>query len=170
MPFCIRKCPYCAFYSKTPAAGEIATYIESLRRECGWRLKTCGRRVPCVTLYVGGGTPSLLTPPQWKDVRVCLDTAFDLSCAVEQTVEANPESLTREHLNLWKKTGFTRISIGVQSLDDADLAVLNRPHTAAEAEQAVEMSLEQGFQVSADLMFGLPGQTMRTWMSTLHRA
>jgi len=119
---------------------------------------------------VGGGTPSLLTPRQWKEVFRCLETAFDLSCADEQTVEANPESLTREHLDLWKDAGVTRISIGVQSLDDGDLDVLHRPHTVADAERAIEMSLEEGFQVSADLMFGLPGQTMKTWMSTLSGA
>lgn len=119
------------------------------------------------TVYIGGGTPSMLSVSQWKRLFGSLESRLDLSKTEEFTVEANPESLTPESLALWRERSVSRISIGVQSLDDGELKWLGRIHDANMAIKALVMSLDTGFDVSADLMFGLRGQTVRKWHKNL---
>lgn len=124
------------------------------------------------TVYFGGGTPSLLPLSVWSRLRE-LFAGVQLAPGCEFTVEANPDSLERSALDLWKSMGVNRVSLGIQSLNDAELKMMARGHTAAEALMALDMSISAGFRVSADLIFGLPGQTLRRWhenMSELLKA
>jgi oxygen-independent coproporphyrinogen-3 oxidase len=123
---------------------------------------------------VGGGTPSSLSPGLWKRLLRILEGAFDFSGLEEATVEANPCSLTDGHLALWRCSFVTRVSLGVQSLRDEELSWLGRRHSATMALAALDRALAYGFDVSADLIFGLPSlefpfQTLRTWRDSLRR-
>jgi len=123
-------------------------------------------RKKLTTVYFGGGTPSLLSCENWQVVLKAMESLpRDDTC--EFTVEANPESLTLEKLRLWRAYGVNRISLGVQSLNDMELKTLARPHTASDALQALDMCIKQEVRVSADLMFALPGQTLRSWHNSL---
>jgi oxygen-independent coproporphyrinogen-3 oxidase len=164
IPFCAGKCPYCSFFSVVPRRGEKEEYCSLLRTEMrffGERLADEGKFVR--TLYFGGGTPSLLSPDEWERLFDCFYHTFSFSERPEITIEANPESLTEGHLSVWKKHGVSRISIGVQSLSDDELLWLGRIHDADAARRALEQSVLSGFSVSADLMFGLGEQTLRSF-------
>ncbi|MDR1378410.1 MAG: radical SAM family heme chaperone HemW [Synergistaceae bacterium] len=176
VPFCLSKCGYCSFYSEPideiPFFFEASTdaWLEALIQEAKniashWR----GRRPPLRTLYIGGGTPSLLSLPVWGRLIHLLDNTFDLSELEEATIEANPCSLTEEHLSIWRDSFVTRVSLGIQSLQNDELAWLGRQHDEATALLALDKTLAYGFDVSADLIFGIPHQTLRTWRDSLQR-
>src|SRR5690554_5660046 len=117
VPFCRSKCPYCAFYSFPPAVGDIPSFLQALEKETA----LLGREgdLPRIrTAYIGGGTPSLLSVPDWRRLIRILERAFTFIPGAEVTVEANPASLTGGHLSLWKDWRVTRVSLGVQSLQD----------------------------------------------------
>ena len=166
VPFCERKCPYCAFASVCYQEGDGERYLEALSLELQSLSRSLlVRRVE--TLYIGGGTPTLFSSPLWKQLITLLEGSFFFLSTAEVTVEANPGSLSLEHLLLWRDWRVTRVSLGVQSLDDAELSVLGRVHTAQQAAEALCACKAAGFSVSADLMFGLPGGTFRNWARTL---
>jgi oxygen-independent coproporphyrinogen-3 oxidase len=177
VPFCLSKCAYCSFYSRPLAAcapGAPETWLAALSREAERLSAVWGGPVPLRTAYVGGGTPSVLSLSQWKRLNRILEGAFDFSGIVEYTVEANPCSLTDGHLALWSGSSVTRVSLGVQSLKDEELSWLGRRHDAKTALAALDRALSYGFDVSADLIFGLPSlrfpfQTLRTWHDSLRR-
>ena len=168
VPFCERKCAYCAFASAVPKKGERGLYLEALAREFDIRLR--GTRPKLETCYVGGGTPTALSPAQWNSLVATVEKHFDFAPAAEVTVEANPNSLTAEHLKIWRDWRVTRVSIGVQSFDDAELKLMGRLHDADGARRAIAAALSCGFDVGADLIFGLPRQTFRGWGLTLREA
>ena len=142
-------------------------WLDALEAEAAvWRARF-GGRVHLRTLYVGGGTPSLLPEAAWRRLLSIITDLADLSCLAEATVEANPSSLSRELLSLWRDGGVTRVSLGVQSLNDDELRSLGRLHNAAGALRAMELVLKAGFSLSADLIFGLPGQTLGAWDASL---
>jgi len=123
------------------------------------------------SLYLGGGTPSLLTDNELSELADILFTHFSFSPHIEFTIEANPDDLTPEKLVLFRDLGANRLSLGVQSFDDEDLLFLKRRHSALQAERAFEWIRGAGFQnISLDLMYGLPGQTLSRWFHTLERA
>ena len=166
VPFCAGKCGYCSFYSKPPAAGDVAAYLDALETEIAlWKglLGPLSSR----TLYVGGGTPSLLSADEWEHLIALLEGLGDWSHLEEATVEANPSSLNDELLDIWRDSFFTRISLGVQSLDDAELEALGRRHDARLALEAMECLARSGLRMSVDLIFGIPGQTLRSWAASL---
>ena len=166
VPFCGRKCPYCAFESKVPSEGERELWLEQLKKEFLWWRERIG--VPSLkTCYIGGGTPTMLSGPQWKKLIESVEDNFTFFPDSEVTVEANPNSLAAEHLLEWRDWRVTRVSLGVQSFDDAELEMLGRLHSAAQAYEAVSASLASGFEVSIDLMFGLPYQTLQNWARSL---
>jgi oxygen-independent coproporphyrinogen-3 oxidase len=175
VPFCVSKCGYCSFYSEPVSEAPISfeasldAWLRALTREVETFIAHWGGRPPLRTLYIGGGTPSLLPPPVWRRLIRLLESAFDLAGLEEATVEANPCSLTEEHLSLWRDAFITRVSLGVQSLQDDELAWLGRRHDGAMALLALEKALTCGFDVSADLIFGIPYQTLRTWHDSLRR-
>ena len=170
LPFCLRKCPYCSFFSVPSSITEREAYLAALKKEILFYSVNLDSGATAVTVYFGGGTPTVLTPDQWDDLLSFLFCHIRVSPKAEVTVEANPESFTQGHSDLWKDKGVTRVSIGVQSFSDSDLALLERPHSSADSRRAVETARRGGFSVSADLMFGLPNQTLRSWATSVKKA
>ena len=168
IPFCARRCSYCDFYSTTRSALRDA-YADALVREAGRRKTEI--REPFQTVYFGGGTPSQLTVAQLERILNGLNRHLDLSQVTECTLEANPDDLRPEYLSALRQLGFNRLSVGVQSFNDAYLKFMNRRHTAAEAVQAIQRARGAGFSnLSVDLMYGLPKQTETDWNHTLLQA
>lgn len=156
VPFCHRKCTYCAFYSK-PARGVDAfgCYVDALLAEMEQRKGE--QPHPIRTVYFGGGTPSILPLAELTRIVDGLRRCFDLSQVEEFTLEANPEDLTPDYLAGLRALGFNRLSVGIQSLDDSQLRLLNRRHTARQALDALENAHRAGFHnISADFIYGLP--------------
>ena len=158
VPFCEAKCGYCSFYSVRKDDAQISLWLSAVEHEAG---KYSRQQVR--TLYVGGGTPSVLTLPNWGKLMHTIREHFDLSSLTEATCEANPNSLTPELVDFLKAEGFTRISLGVQSLNDNELATLGRIHNSQQALHAMELVRDSGLALSCDLIFAIPGQTLRTW-------
>lgn len=169
VPFCERKCNYCAFESHVPLKNETDLWLELIEKEIAWWRLRLGT-VKLNTCYIGGGTPTLLSGAQWTKLCALLEDCFDFTKCAEITVEANPNSLTAGHLLAWRDWRVTRVSVGVQSFDDAELKMLGRLHSSHEARDALSAVLAGGFSASADLMFGLPYQTLHNWGRTLREA
>jgi len=168
IPFCVRKCPYCAFYSLVPDPDLITEYLDALEREICWWRESLEQDLPEIqTLYIGGGTPSILTPDQWKKLIQLLERYFRFRDACEVSVEANPGSLTLEHLRIWKEWRVKRVSLGIQSLAEDEIFLLQRPYSKEEAVRALEMVSQAGLLLNTDLMFAFPGHTLRKWHDTL---
>ena len=158
IPYCRSKCRYCDFYAKPGARGVPQAYVDALLRE----LHKQDRRPD--TLYFGGGTPALLSPPQ---VQALIEAAAPLPGA-EITLEANPDCVTPESLRGLRAAGVNRISFGVQSADDAQLRRLGRTHTAAAAADALRWAREAGFpEICGDIMLALPRYTRQEFDGTL---
>jgi oxygen-independent coproporphyrinogen III oxidase len=167
VPFCRSKCTYCDFYSVT-TGGLIGRWLEALETEMASYSSTFTH---FDSLYVGGGTPSLLGRDGMTRLFRALHRHFSVSGDAEVTVEANPDDATGEWPAFVQSLGVNRLSFGVQSFNGRELAFLHRRHDAAKAEAAVEAAREAGFtNINLDLIFGLPGQTMSGWLGTLERA
>lgn len=168
IPFCVGKCPYCSFNSRPTRPGDIEPYLVALREEIALRL-AAGDAAD--TLYFGGGTPTILEPAQLAALIRDLAARLAVAEGAEITVEANPDTLAPDHLAQLREAGCNRLSIGVQSFDDAILITLGRNHNAARAVKAIEDARRAGWQnVSIDLIYGVPGQSVRQWVGTLERA
>jgi len=165
VPFCVRKCAYCDFASWATEAGDplMGAYTDALALEIR-ELLEAGLLGDVRTAYVGGGTPTLLGT---RLAGLVADVREACPCAGELTFEANPDSLTGDVLAGCVAAGATRVSIGVQSLDDAELAALGRIHSAEQALGAVGRAMASGLDVSCDLMCAIPGQTDASWARTL---
>lgn len=123
------------------------------------------------SIYFGGGTPSLLSQQELMQVMAALKTHFKWSDSAEITLEANPDDITKEALQNWRKAGINRLSIGLQSFNDEELAWMNRAHTAAESEYSVKLAQDAGFNnITIDLIYGSKFQTLESWEKTLHKA
>ena len=154
VPFCHRKCTYCAFYSVRSSEFGVRSYVDTLLREMEERKGEQAH--PIKTVYFGGGTPSILPVSELERIVEGLYRCFDLSHLEEMTLEANPEDLTLDYLSALRRLGFNRLSIGVQSLDDKVLRMLNRRHTAQQAIQAVAEARSAGFEnISVDFIYGI---------------
>jgi oxygen-independent coproporphyrinogen-3 oxidase len=164
IPFCRTKCPYCAFYS-VPSLALVADWMEALERE----VLIYRDRFPAFdTVYLGGGTPTVLSHGQWAGIMELLFHRLDISPRAEITVEANPDDITPGLMRLLLGLGVNRISLGVQSFHDDELHALKRRHDSRRAMEALECIRGSGFDnVGIDLMLGLPGQKERRWMKTL---
>lgn len=167
IPYCHRKCTYCAFYS-TPRRGTEGAYVEALCKEMAMRREEAGGVRP-KTLYVGGGTPSILSLEELTRIATALKEHYDLGGIEEATIECNPEDLTDSYLEGLTKIGlFNRLSIGLEALDDGRLRRMNRRHNAQEGVAALERAREHGFQnISIDLIYNLPGMDGEEWGKTL---
>ena len=170
VPFCRSKCQYCDFYSLTCKDDKsIETYIRAICahiRETG--PLTPGYKVD--TIYFGGGTPSFLGADALATILTTIRRVFDVDPNAEITLEANPDSLSDQLLRRVRAEGFNRISLGVQTDDDELLKKLGRPHDYAQVISAVQRVRKAGFKnLSLDLMYGLPGQTLLNWKDTLER-
>lgn len=172
IPFCASKCPYCDFNSVTAAQPPGDRYIQALGAELGGvvRREKLSQR-PLASIYIGGGTPSLLSPAAIKKITGDVLAAFKHHAAIETTIEVNPDSITRAKLAGYKEAGINRLSIGMQSLNDGLLATLGRPHTGAQALHAYHWAQEAGFtNIGVDLIFGVPGQDVAEWREDVRRA
>jgi len=165
IPFCARRCLYCDFNTYDDRAHEIPRYMEALVHQ----ISTCPHAgTPVTTIYVGGGTPSLLPPRQLQRLFDTIRCTFRVDAQAEISVEVNPASADCECFATLRSCGVTRLSVGVQSLDDAVLRTLGRLHSASDARMALRLVQAIGFSsVSADIMFGIPGQTMDSLQATV---
>ena len=169
IPFCKSKCEYCDFYSLGGSRDRRTTdqYLQALADH----IRETGRLAPDYTVdtvYFGGGTPSFFGAENLEKILDEIQRRFSLDSDPEITLEANPDSVTKASLKKLLRAGFNRISIGVQSDDDEMLKKLGRPHTYEQARQAIPRAREVGFtNVSVDLMYGLPNQTLTAWKETV---
>lgn len=166
IPFCETKCPYCDFNSFAVEGRDVDGYLDALSVEMDRR----GVPRQPSTVYIGGGTPTVVEPRQLARYLGDLVRRIDPDPAREFTVEANPGSLTAEKVALLREHGVNRISLGAQSLYDRHLATLGRVHRAAQVEEAYALARAGGIaQVSLDLIYAIPGLTLREWIDTLER-
>lgn len=162
IPYCLRKCSYCDFFSADDfSAADLDEYVTLLLLELNQLQIRCPATSPLQTLFFGGGTPSLLSVGQVNQLLRRIEAAFGFAQDCEITLEANPGTLSEEKLRGYRQAGVNRLSLGLQTLDDSQLQLLGRIHTAAEGRQAVAMARDAGFDnLSLDLIFALPGQTL----------
>ena len=169
VPFCLRKCRYCAFFSHPPKKDEIAKYTADLIAQIKALLPMMPYR-ELASVYFGGGTPSLLPGEALLSVCETVKASIRWPDDIECTLEANPAAFRPEDVSLWQKAGINRVSLGVQSLQDSELKYLGRLHTAKEAEEAYQTLRKNGFKnISLDLMYGLPRQTLSSWQDTVNK-
>jgi len=166
VPFCARKCAYCAFYSEASDGERINRYVGALIRE----LEIVAPDLKPRTVFFGGGTPSLLNLRQWERILQAMDR-LGLLGAKEWTVECNPATVSLSKARLLRDYGVNRISLGVQSLDGPLLERLGRIHSRDMVFKSFDLLRQAGFEnVNLDLMFAIPGQTLETWRGTLAEA
>ena len=166
IPFCARICPYCAFYKELLDRSQTQRFCEALLSELSQQTK--GRHLLPATIYFGGGTPTALTRGQLEFLLSGFRDQLDLSELIEWTTEANPGSVSAGKATLLQQLGINRISLGIQSWDDDLLKLLGREHNAKQGEESFAIFRGAGFSnINIDLMFGLPGQTVEQWRSTL---
>jgi oxygen-independent coproporphyrinogen-3 oxidase len=160
LPWCLRKCPYCDFNShEARAEPPYARYLDALRADLEAALPLVwGRRI--VSIFIGGGTPSLFAPAHVDALLADIRARLTLVPGCEITLEANPGTFERDRFRGYRDAGVTRLSIGVQSFDDAKLAVLGRVHDARQAREAVREAKDAFETFNVDLMYALPGQTL----------
>lgn len=169
IPFCIRKCSYCDFVSYQCREDSIEKYTEALIHELHSfpALAPSVTVSPMKTVYIGGGTPSLLSGGQLTSILLAIKETFDITSDAEITMEANPGTVTQESLRAYREAGVNRLSFGVQSLNNDVLFTLGRIHNADMALEAIAMAHAAGFSnISADMMLGIPGQTIEMAVDT----
>ena len=171
IPFCKSKCIYCDFYSLPNAGEEMDRYVSALCRQLA-EVAPRTRAHEVDTVYFGGGTPSCLGVKRLKRILKAVDKHYRIAKRVEITLEANPDSAGDwKALRALRRAGFNRISLGVQSASDEQLKVLGRPHTFAQAGEAAAAARKAKLRnVSLDLIYGLPGQTLESWQDTVEKA
>lgn len=156
VPFCRRKCHYCAFYSKVGGESERSAYVDALIKEINLR----GDNSKVETIYFGGGTPTTLELEQLERIICAVHRNFNVDACAEITIEANPGTVDKNYLRGLRALGFNRLSLGVQSFDDSLLKILGRIHDSRVAIDTVELAKIFFANVSVDLMYGLPNQTL----------
>lgn len=168
IPFCKTRCVYCDFYKGTDES-KIDAFVQALCAEA--RLRKHELKEPVNTIYFGGGTPSRLSLQHFNDIFATLFADYVISEDVEITIEANPDDLLPDYIGQLAELPFNRISIGIQSFNNEELKFLSRRHNAQQAIDAVKGCQDAGFQnISIDLMYGLPKQTMEIWEESLRQA
>ncbi len=166
VPFCARKCSYCAFYSEASSGELINRYVAALVCE----MELLAADLKPQTIFFGGGTPSLLNLRQWEQILRSMDR-LDLLGAAEWTVECNPATVSLDKARLLRSYGVNRVSMGVQSLEGAMLERLGRVHSRGMVFKSFDVLRKAGIEnINLDLMFAIPGQTMDIWSRTLNEA
>lgn len=173
VPFCFHKCHYCDFYSLVDTRDRQSSFVSRLIREIRALAPVAGR--PLETVFVGGGTPSLLRPELWEELLGALAASFDFSAIkagrAEFTVECNPETVTPELMGVLRAGGVNRISMGAQSFQPRLLKVLERWHDPESVPRALAIAKDAGIsRQSLDLIFGIPTQTLAEWEKDLEAA
>jgi oxygen-independent coproporphyrinogen III oxidase len=167
IPFCPNICPYCAFYKESAGRERVETFLDALLMETErWAAWLQPR-----TIFFGGGTPSALSIPQFEKLLGGLHSRLDLSLLEEWTIEMNPATVASDKASLLRSMGINRVSMGVQSWDDSVLKSLGRTHDAEKAEASFHLLRKAGFDnLSIDLIFGVPGQSLESWRATIERS
>jgi oxygen-independent coproporphyrinogen-3 oxidase len=167
IPFCVKRCVYCDFVSGVYDPGKSGVYVDALKKE----ISGIPAGAPLDTIYIGGGTPTALSSDELSDLVNHVFNHFQCADRYEATIEANPGTVDREKLTALRAAGINRISIGVQSFHNKELALLGRTHSSEEAEQAVLLARDSGFEnTGIDLIYGIPGQSLDRWKATLEKA
>lgn len=167
VPFCVRKCPYCDFYSITDLTLE-SDYVNALQKEMALRATA---EIAFDSLYIGGGTPSVLSPSSIDRVIQSACRHYPVLSEAEITLEVNPGTVDKRKLREYRHIGINRLNIGVQSFQDEQLKMLGRIHSAADAKLVLSQAREAGFaNLGLDLMYGLPGQTRECWLEDMETA
>ena len=171
IPYCIHKCGYCDFNSHPIKQDEMDHYIDALVAEMKHYAKTYSNTNIIRTIFLGGGTPTTLTVYQLERILKECVSEFTVASDAEITIEANPATIDIEQLKSIRQTGYNRISIGVQSFDKAELKLLDRAHGPEEIHSTVDRARKAGFDnLSLDLMFAVPNQSLSSWESNLNKA
>ena len=171
IPYCIHKCGYCDFNSHPIKQDEMNHYIHALVAEMKHYAKTYSNTNIIRTIFLGGGTPTTLTVYQLERILKECVSEFTVASDAEITIEANPATIDIEQLKSIRQTGYNRISIGVQSFDKAELKLLDRAHGPEEIHSTVDRARKAGFDnLSLDLMFAVPNQSLSSWESNLNKA
>jgi oxygen-independent coproporphyrinogen III oxidase len=169
IPYCKKICSYCDFY-KIIVPGDKSSFLQTLIREASFR-KSYLEGKSISTIYLGGGTPSVLNTGEISELLKKLRELFPVENDCEITIELNPDDVDTRYLSGLKEGGVNRISLGIQSWRDEDLRFLNRRHDSAKAEQALRDSLDSGFDnVTIDLIYGLPGLSSEAWEKNLEKS
>jgi len=171
IPFCLKKCRYCDFYSLSFSSSEMLDrYVNSVVREIELKAENLPDTL-VKTVYMGGGTPSLLTAGQLERIMCAVNKHFKLESCAEICLEANPATLDAGKAKAIRQAGFNRLSLGVQSFHDDELQLLGRSHNAADVYRTIDFLHYGGItNYNIDLIYGLPGQTIKRWQETLNQA
>jgi oxygen-independent coproporphyrinogen-3 oxidase len=169
IPFCRQACRYCDFFFSV-SLRYVDTLVSSLVKELEIRARELPD-APLETLYLGGGTPSVLSENHLGEILKAVHERFTFMEGSEWTIECNPDDLSPAFLSQLKKLGFNRLSIGIQSFHQRDLELMRRSHTASQAEQCVREAASAGFQnITVDLIYGIPEQSQKEWEHNIHKA
>ncbi len=172
VPFCLQKCPYCSFYSVSGRLDLTGPFTAAVSRQIQ-SVAACreAREQPLETIFFGGGTPSMLAPEILAELLAACLHNFPCAEEMEISIEVNPATIAGRGLEILRRAGFNRLSIGVQSFNDQELKRIGRAHSADEAVQTLRMARTAGFtNISMDLMYALPGQNLRDWQDNLNQA
>ena len=172
IPFCLKKCGYCDFYSTNAEQGQIDAFLTACSNEIElYQEHPVFSQTEFQTLFLGGGTPSLLTAGQTSKLIEKIQKNFSFLNDFEFTIEVNPETISLDKLIAYRLIGINRVSIGIQSFSDAELKILDRVHSANQAVKSIEWASQAGFDnINLDLIFAIPGQTFSQWQDTLKKA
>lgn len=170
IPFCARRCPYCDFAISVGAKDDFKEqYLNALKRELEIQAKRTFEEIQ--TINLGGGTPTALSISQLQDLMNTIRRLFSIADDAEISIEGNPEFLEAEKLQALREAGWNRLSLGAQSFDEAILKKLGRAHSPLQVESTFQMAREAGFEnLNLDLIYGVPGQSLDSWKSTLQRS
>lgn len=169
IPFCKQKCSYCDFHFSTRFGAYRTELIHALADELSTRAEELNQQ-PIETIYFGGGTPGILDEHELELLLNRIAKHYHLTNKPEITLEANPDDVNKEKIRYWQDHGITRLSMGIQSFNDADLKWMNRAHDAEMALRSLKMLQDGGFtNINADLIYGLPGQSTEAWLQNLHK-
>jgi len=170
IPFCLSKCPYCDFNSKVIDSDLAGEYVKSLLKEIQAFSESQTERIFAETIYFGGGTPSILRTSRLGAILETVLSSFEVKSDAEISLEVNPGTLTKGKVKKLRNLGFNRASLGVQSFRDEELKILGRTHTSRQALKSYRMLKECLNNLSLDLIFGIPGQSLKTWRENLNMA
>lgn len=170
IPFCVQKCRYCDFYSAAASAQEKSQYTELMCREIRSWGRMLREKYSVYTIFIGGGTPTCLSAEQLQKIGAAIRESFDCDALTEFTTEANPGTVTPEHLTVWQQMGINRVSLGLQSAQNRELQMLGRIHSYEEFLDTYQMIRQSGtFRINIDVMAAIPEQTLESYQDTLEK-
>jgi oxygen-independent coproporphyrinogen-3 oxidase len=168
IPFCLHRCAYCDFNTYAGFDSNIPAYVKALIKEVEWVSSSSNTRIPVHTVYFGGGTPSLLKIEDLEEILSTIRKCFSIEPLEEITLEVNPGTVDQVYLNEIVKLGINRLSLGLQSANVAELRFLERIHTVSDVIQTIKWARKAALEnISIDLIYGLPAQTLEKWRETL---